>query len=66
MSEPKHQGVIASGLSKTYSQGRLAVDVLQDINLDVAPGERVAVVGASGSAGWTPPVLALCMWLART
>ena len=49
MSEPKHQGVIASGLSKTYSQGRLAVDVLQDINLDVAPGERVAVVGASGS-----------------
>lgn len=49
MSDVMHPGVRASGLSKSYRQGRLAVDVLQDVNLIVEPGERVAVVGASGS-----------------
>lgn len=53
MSEAAQQvtdsGLQAHALSKTYSQGRLAVDVLQDINLQVAAGERVAIVGASGS-----------------
>lgn len=49
MSDAMHPGVRASGLCKSYRQGRLAVDVLQDVNLTVEPGERVAVVGASGS-----------------
>jgi lipoprotein-releasing system ATP-binding protein len=36
-------------LSKTFSQGKLHVPVLNSIDLDVARGERIAIVGASGS-----------------
>jgi len=36
-------------LSKTFNQGALNVSVLSAINLDVARGERIAIVGASGS-----------------
>jgi len=36
-------------LSKTFSQGKLNVPVLNGIDLDVARGERLAIVGASGS-----------------
>ena len=41
--------VACRGLRKTYANGSLDVDVLLGIDLDVAPAERVAVVGASGS-----------------
>jgi lipoprotein-releasing system ATP-binding protein len=37
------------GLAKTYRSGPLEVPVLLGIDLAIAPGERVAVVGASGS-----------------
>jgi len=37
------------GVKKSYRQGELAVDVLNNINLTIAAGERVAIVGASGS-----------------
>jgi len=36
-------------LCKTYAQGDLSVTVLNGVNLDVARGERIAIVGASGS-----------------
>jgi len=36
-------------LRKTFTQGKLNVPVLNGVNLDVARGERIAVVGASGS-----------------
>ena len=39
----------AKGLSKTFDDGRLRLEVLQDINLSIARGERIAIVGASGS-----------------
>lgn len=38
-----------SGLVKTFSEGGLYVEVLRNINFQVAKGERVAIVGASGS-----------------
>ncbi len=36
-------------LTKTYAQGDLSVTVLNGINLDLARGESLAIVGASGS-----------------
>ncbi|HYD76740.1 lipoprotein-releasing ABC transporter ATP-binding protein LolD [Ramlibacter sp.] len=46
MSEPVLQ---ARGLAKRFAEGGLAVDVLRGIDLDVHPGETIAIVGASGS-----------------
>ncbi|MGB4062206.1 MAG: lipoprotein-releasing ABC transporter ATP-binding protein LolD [Azonexus sp.] len=46
MSEPI---LIARGLSKIFRGGGLEVPVLSGIDLQVNPGETVAVVGASGS-----------------
>jgi len=37
------------GLEKTYRSGPLEVPVLLGVDLAIAPGERVAIVGASGS-----------------
>ena len=50
MSETASGPVLACRrLSKTYRQGKAAVPVLLGVDLEVAPGELVAVVGASGS-----------------
>jgi len=37
------------GLTKRFQEGRLDVEVLHGIDLEVHPGETVAIVGASGS-----------------
>lgn len=39
----------ASGLAKSFQQGRNTVSVLTGIDIDVAAGESLAIVGASGS-----------------
>ncbi|AUH50517.1 lipoprotein-releasing system ATP-binding protein LolD [Chromobacterium sp. ATCC 53434] len=36
-------------LGKRYEEGKLALDVLSDVNLEVGKGEHLAIVGASGS-----------------
>ncbi len=45
MSEPV---VRCRGLTKTFVQGRARLEVLRGIDLEIHPGEQVAIVGASG------------------
>jgi lipoprotein-releasing system ATP-binding protein len=40
--------VAARGLRKSYRVGSAAIEVLRDLDLEVGPGEMVAIVGASG------------------
>jgi putative ABC transport system ATP-binding protein len=42
-------GIRIEGLSKRYGQGSAAVDALKNVNLVVAPGEVVGLIGPSGS-----------------
>lgn len=39
----------STGLTKTFDDGRLNLTVLNGVDLEVARGERIAIVGASGS-----------------
>ena len=39
----------ATNLSKVFDEATLRVEVLKQVNLEIAEGERVAIVGASGS-----------------
>jgi putative ABC transport system ATP-binding protein len=42
-------GIRIEGLRKRYGEGDAAVDALKDVNLTVAPGEVVGLIGPSGS-----------------
>ncbi len=46
MTEP---GIRIEGLRKRYGSGDTAVDALKDVNMIVAPGEVVGLIGPSGS-----------------
>jgi lipoprotein-releasing system ATP-binding protein len=39
----------ASGVAKTYQEGKLRTDVLADVSFELKRGETLAIVGASGS-----------------
>ena len=41
--------VSCRNVSKTFTEGDLSVEVLSGVSLEIASGERVAIVGASGS-----------------
>ena len=43
------QGIRIEGLSKRYGSGDTAVLALKDVNMQVAPGEVVGLIGPSGS-----------------
>ena len=47
MSEPP--AIACRDLGRTFHDGSLSVKVLEAVNLDVAAGERVAIIGVSGS-----------------
>ena len=42
-------GIKIEGLRKVYGQGDTAVEALKNVNMYVAPGEVVGLVGPSGS-----------------
>jgi lipoprotein-releasing system ATP-binding protein len=46
---PVEAVIEARGLAKTFNEGKLEVSVLSGIDLSVAAGETLAIVGASGS-----------------
>ena len=42
-------GILIEGLTKRYGHGDTAVDALEGVNMSVAPGEVVGLIGPSGS-----------------
>ncbi|HYT31605.1 MAG TPA: ABC transporter ATP-binding protein, partial [Thermoanaerobaculia bacterium] len=58
MSEPI---IHMNGIRKTYNTGKIKVEALKEIDLTVAPGEFVAIVGPSGSGKSTLMNLIGCL-----
>lgn len=49
MNNIDHAVLACKKLSKTYTDGATNIEVLRDVDLEVKPGEMVAIVGTSGS-----------------
>lgn len=49
MVEIQGQGILIEGLRKRYGEGETAVDALKKVDMRVAPGEVVGLIGPSGS-----------------
>jgi lipoprotein-releasing system ATP-binding protein len=52
---PQPEGAVlhATGIARRFREGSTELAVLQDLELRVAPGERLAIIGASGSGKTT-------------
>jgi lipoprotein-releasing system ATP-binding protein len=48
-----HSALACTNLSKEYQEGTHQIPVLQGVNLSVAPGEQIAIMGRSGSGKTT-------------
>lgn len=48
-----HAVLKCSNISKIYTEGPQDVQVLKQINLDIMPGDRLAIIGSSGSGKTT-------------
>ena len=49
----RHAVVRAEGLNKTFAEAGRTLEVLRSVNLEIASGDRVAIVGSSGSGKTT-------------
>jgi ABC-type lipoprotein export system ATPase subunit len=43
----------ASGISRTFVQGPTSLEVLKGIDLEIEPGEMIAIIGTSGTGKTT-------------
>ncbi|MBT8137203.1 MAG: lipoprotein-releasing ABC transporter ATP-binding protein LolD [Gammaproteobacteria bacterium] len=50
---PADLALRCENISRSYPQASGRLEVLRDIELDVAPGERISIIGASGSGKTT-------------
>jgi putative ABC transport system ATP-binding protein len=49
MPDPRPSAVRLGGVSKSYGHGPMAITALREADLEIRPGELVAVIGPSGS-----------------
>ena len=61
MSQDESPLIVLRGISKTYGQGQAAFQALRGIDLDIAAGEFVAVMGPSGSGKSTAMNILGCL-----